>query len=51
MSTERIAEELARLLEERPQVAVVLAEVLGPPLALREELPPPPGSPEEPQSR
>ena len=49
MPTERIAEELVRILAERPEVAVVLAEILGPPLALRE--PPPPPDPDEAQSR
>ncbi|NOX45091.1 MAG: hypothetical protein GXO72_05115 [Caldiserica bacterium] len=49
MTKERIAEELARILAERPEVAVVLAEILGPPLALR-EMPPPP-DPDEAQSR
>jgi len=41
---------LKRLLAEQPQVAVVLAEILGPPLALREG-PPPEEPPPEDQSK
>jgi len=48
MPKERISEELVRLLKEKPQVAVILAEILGPPLVLREE---PLPDPEEAQSR
>jgi|GEM_PF-2625383 hypothetical protein len=49
MPKEKISEELVRLLKEKPQVAVILAEILGPPLVLREE--PPPPDLEEAQSR
>lgn len=47
MTPRDIVEELKRLLREDPRVAVVLAEILGPPPALREL----PGTPQEPQSK